>query len=224
MAERESGLLMENEELRHGCSEALQLYGAQRDVGDTNLAEDSSDEYEVGHRHPPKATRFPKGMSGNPRGRPRGAKTELPHEAVLGRMVTIRKDGREQQLSAEEAFLLRIGKAGIDGDGSAARATLSVIESARAKQAEAAPVAPTVVNLIGVAPGSVSMALETLRMAQRYDAFRGKARMMLEPWLVQAALQRLGSRQLTEDEQKVVFDATRTPKKVSWPEWWVVKA
>ena len=188
------------------------------------MDEGISDSYEVGHRRPPKTTRFPKGVSGNPRGRPKGKKTELPHEKVLGRSVTIRKDGREQQVTAEEAFLLHIGKAGMDGDGPAARATLAVIERARTEQAEADYIGPTAILMRVVAPGSVSTALEPLRMARRLDAFRETARIMLEPWIVEAALKRLRSRRLTEEEQKVVFAATRTPKKVSWPEWWVVKA
>jgi hypothetical protein len=44
--------------------------------------------------------------------------------------------------------------------------------------------------------------------------------MALEPWIVEAALARLGERRLTRDEQRVVERATRTPQKVSWPKWW----
>jgi hypothetical protein len=179
--------------------------------------------YAVGHRRPPKTTRFSKGASGNPRGRPKGRKTDLPHEAVLGRHMTIRKDGRELQVTAEEAFLLQIGKAGIDGDGPAARATLALLEGVRAKQAEEAPRGPTVISIVGVAPGSVTTALEALRMARRLDAYRDSARILLELWIVEAGLQRLGSRRLSEAEQKVVFAATRTPHKVNWPSWWGVK-
>lgn len=198
--------------------------GVHPGSGNADMDQDCSEGYEVGHRRPPKTTRFPKGMSGNPRGRPKGKKAELPHEAVLGRMVTIRKDGREQQVTAEEAFLLHIGKAGMDGDGPAARATLAVIERARTEQAEAEFVGPTAIILSAVAPGSVTTALEPLRMARRIDAFRETARIMLEPWIVEAALKRLGSRRLSHEEQKVVLAATRTPKKVQWPGWWVVKA
>ena len=36
------------------------------------------------------------------------------------------------------------------------------------------------------------------------------------------ALARLGDKRLTIDEQHEIVRATRTPKKVRWPDWWVV--
>jgi hypothetical protein len=62
-----------------------------------------------------------------------------------------------------------------------------------------------------------------LRMASKLDRFRPSARILLEPWLVQEALSRLGDRRLSPDEQAKVVGATRTPHKVRWPEWWTVK-
>jgi hypothetical protein len=47
--------------------------------------------------------------------------------------------------------------------------------------------------------------------------------MALEPWIVEAALDRLGDRRLTVEEQEVVVRATRTPWKVKWPDWWTVQ-
>jgi hypothetical protein len=70
-----------------------------------------------------------------------------------------------------------------------------------------------------VAPGSVTLALEPLRMAKKLDPYRETARMALEPWLVEAALARLG-RTLSPAEQRTIINATRTPDKVRWPEWW----
>jgi hypothetical protein len=43
--------------------------------------------------------------------------------------------------------------------------------------------------------------------------------MALEPWLVEAALARLG-RTLSPADQRIVMKAARTPHKVKWPEWW----
>jgi hypothetical protein len=44
-----------------------------------------------------------------------------------------------------------------------------------------------------VEPGSVNTALRALRMASKLDPYRPSARMMLEPWLVDKALVRLGT-------------------------------
>src|SRR5712671_1801982 len=89
---------------------------------------DDDDEDGGGYRKPPRTTRFAKGQSGYPAGRPRGRHREAPYEAVLGRMVTIREGGVERDVKADEAFLLHLSKRGLEGDGAAARATLAVIE------------------------------------------------------------------------------------------------
>jgi hypothetical protein len=56
-------------------------------------------------------------------------------------------------------------------------------------------------------------------MAKKLDPDRETARMALEPWLVEASLGRLG-RTLSPAEQRTIINATRTPHKVKWPEWW----
>jgi hypothetical protein len=133
-------------------------------------------------------------------------------------MVTIREGGTARQVTAAEAFLLQLTKRGLEGDGAAARESLAMIEQARERQ-RAGQSQVTAIVLVGVAPGSVTSALEPLRMAKKLDSYREIARMALEPWLVEAALGRLG-RTLSPADQRIIVKATRTPQKVRWPEWW----
>jgi len=178
--------------------------------------------FDVGYGRPPTSTKFTKGRSGNPKGRPRGRKNQPPYEAVLGQTVTIREDGVERRVSAAEAFLLHMTKLGLEGDGPAARAAMSAIQEARAARGAGGEDRLQVIIQCFVAPGSVSGALTALRMAKKLDRYRPTARIALEPWLVEQALERLGDRRLSREEQETVVKATRTPKRVRWPEWWEV--
>ena len=179
---------------------------------------DDAEDDDVGYRKPPRATRFTKGRSGNPAGRPRGRHREAPYEAVLGQMVTIREGGSERRVTAAEAFLLKLAKRGMEGDSAAARASLAVIEQARQRHGTGQSQASAItVNF--VEPGSVTTALEPLRMARKLDRYRKTVRIVLEPWLVEAALARL-PHTLSSADQRTILKATRTPHKVRWPKWW----
>jgi hypothetical protein len=172
----------------------------------------------VGHKQPPKGTRFAKGQSGNPKGRPRGQFRHAPYEAVLGQIVTIRDGSGERRVSAAEAFMLHMAKRGLEGDVSANRDIMAAMDEIKVKSSTSVNI-EVIVHQV-VTPGSVSMALVDLRMARKLDPYRPTARMMLEPWLVEAALARLGDRQLSPEQQRMVLLATRTPHKVRWPDWW----
>src|SRR5271169_3778443 len=65
-------------------------------------------EYEVGYGEPPSRTRFCKGTSGNPGGRPRGMTAGRANRLALSeayRMVTVREGDKIRTLPAIQAVL-----------------------------------------------------------------------------------------------------------------------
>lgn len=172
----------------------------------------------VGYGKQPRETRFQKGRSGNPRGRPRGSRRVIPYDSVLGQMVTIREDGRERRVTAAEAFVLQLTQKGLAGDSAAARASLAAIEAARANRP--ATDQTTITRIVFVGMG-VARILGDLGMAVKTNRYNeDKARWWLKPWVVELALARMGSRQLSQAEQREVWNGTHDPQTVCWPEWW----
>ena len=89
-----------------------------------------SEQAGVGYKRTPQATRFKKGASGNPKGRPRGRHRSIPYDTLLGQMVTIREEGRMRRVTAAEAFMPQLTRKGLQGDSASARASLAAIEVA----------------------------------------------------------------------------------------------
>lgn len=181
-------------------------------------AADEGDTQGAGYKRPPPASRFTKGRSGNPKGRPRGRHREIPYSTVLGQMVTVREDGRERRITAAEAFLLQLTRKGLKGDSAAARASLAAIETARAGRSETTACSVTRIVFRTYGIGCV---LKILGMGvKRHRLDKARVHWLLEPWIVQAAFDRLGEKRLSYAEQREVWKVTRTPEKVAWPEWW----
>ena len=173
----------------------------------------------VGYRKPPSASRFRKGQSGNPKGRPRNRSRDIPHDAVLGQMVTIREDGRERRVTAAEAFLLQLTQKGLAGDSAAARSSLEAIETARAARGDDEQrIKVMIMKSVSSGADAILEKLDLARLKNPTD--ETNVRWEINPWVVEAALARLGSRELSLEEQREVFANTRIPSKVTWPEWW----
>src|SRR3954451_12887874 len=100
--------------------------------GAPHMSSNTQQQEDVGYGRPPKASRFQKGKSGNPKGRPRNRHRDMPYDTLLGQMVTVREDGKERRVTAAEAFILQLTKKGLEGDSASARASLTAIETARA--------------------------------------------------------------------------------------------
>ena len=76
-----------------------------------------SDGYKVGYGKPPEDTRFKRGRSGNPMGRPKGSRnfaTDL--KEVLEMKVEITNAGRKTSMSTQKAALMRLRERALKGD------------------------------------------------------------------------------------------------------------
>ncbi|WP_420822785.1 DUF5681 domain-containing protein [Sphingomonas mesophila] len=174
----------------------------------------------VGWGCPPIGSRFKPGTSGNPRGRPRGRREKDLYDAILGQMVTVREEGVERRVRADEAFLLQLTAKGLAGDSVMTRAALQAFEF----DALHSPPQQSRVIVYSVypEPGDLRQTIQQIGVATLLDGYRPSARLALETWVIEEALARLGDRQLAVDEQRIVLAAARMPNKVRWPAWWSV--
>ena len=170
---------------------------------------------DIGYARPPRRTRFKPGSSGNPWGRPKRKHREAPYEHLLGRLVTITEAGAERKVTAAEAFLLQLTKRGLEGDNVAARATMRAIEEMRAHGTTKPDDILSICRQI-VSPGSVNGALEVLRMAELVEGYSSdNARILLAPWIVEAALVRMASvDRLTAEQLEIIKNATMAAKNI----------
>jgi hypothetical protein len=92
------------------------------------MPRDKDSDYEIGYGKPPRATRFVKGRSGNPRGRPSGAKnfTTLLNEA-LNEGVLVTENGGRRKISKREAIVTQLANRAAAADFRAIKILLDIV-------------------------------------------------------------------------------------------------
>jgi hypothetical protein len=119
----------------------------------------------VGYGRPPKASRWKKGQSGNPSGRPKGAPSLMGDLASeLGEVVQLTEGGRGKRVSKQRAVLKSLVNKAIKGDTRAAGILISFL----ARMIEATPDKPALPSA------------RDREIVEKYLERRLKARMALE--------------------------------------------
>jgi hypothetical protein len=95
----------------------------------------------MGFGKPPVRTRFKKGRSGNPKGRPR-KKPDLYSELtkVLRENVTITVEGQQKQVTVQQALLLRLRDQALRGELWAGKLLQKVVTALPESESESRPV------------------------------------------------------------------------------------
>ncbi len=109
--------------------------GVDQGVGQ---AEPERDHDIVGYGRPPKKTRFPPGVSGNPAGRPKRLRSigAAADKALSSKVKVVDQNGRRRSVSAEDLIMRRFRDAALNGDVKAAAFLMDRAERYRAAQPE----------------------------------------------------------------------------------------
>jgi uncharacterized protein DUF5681 len=97
-------------------------------------------DYQVGYGKPPRATRFTKGQSGNPRGRPAGAKNlkTLLSEA-LNECVIVTENGGRRKVTKREAIIKQLVNQSATADWRAIKILLDLLREIEGQSEPASP-------------------------------------------------------------------------------------
>lgn len=93
------------------------------------MPRDGEGEYRVGYGKPPVETRFKRGQSGNPRGRPPGAKNlaSLLNEA-LNELVLVAENGERKRISKRKAAFKQLVNEAAKGNWRALKLLIDILQ------------------------------------------------------------------------------------------------
>jgi hypothetical protein len=93
----------------------------------THMQSEKPAKYEVGYGRPPKHTRFRRGSSGNPKGRPRALKNlAAVFDTALNERVPVNDNGKHKKIKMFEAIVKQAVRKAAGGDQRALRLVIDL--------------------------------------------------------------------------------------------------
>jgi hypothetical protein len=90
------------------------------------MTDKTENNYELGYRRPPVATRYPKGKSGNPEGRPKAEEFDPGRilQAIDNEGIILNVDGKRKHMRKSEMYFRQLFKKALGGNLRAAKLIL----------------------------------------------------------------------------------------------------
>jgi len=174
---------------------------------------------------PPVERRFKPGVSGNPKGRPKGSRTKPIKMRTPALDETIRFPvGHVMRRMSRRKAIVRFAEMRAISTKDAKLTALLLEADQKLREAEAALNYASVMEVY--APGlptrlhNIDAAVRRLGLGKLIYHGHPAQRVALNPDFIMLALSRFKGRELSRDEQKLVGSFTLTPHKVHWPGWW----
>jgi Family of unknown function (DUF5681) len=169
------------------------------------------------------ATRFKRGQSGNPKGRPRKPKPPAPSPfAILDELLTVHEPESVSELPLEDAMLIKTYQRALAGSPRTWKKIVKMIlEREKLRLKSRAPRSRRITRQIEGDPENALEALEILGIASRTaNASVGDTRkgyLRLERWAVEAALRRRNFDELSSSDKQSIRGWTHDGDAVKWP-------
>lgn len=182
------------------------------------------DQSKLGH-----ATRFQKGQSGNPKGRPRKAQPAIPssYDMLIDLTLPASMGGVEHVISAEQALQIKTYNQAMAGNRSAQRRILKMIEEREAYFSKKADKLPKLeLEYDRYDPTNAFDALLLLNIASRDFVAEAETRpepgedprrLWLEPWAVQLAISKRKVKRHPSAASPLPTRAIRNKEELKWP-------
>jgi hypothetical protein len=95
-------------------------------------------DYRVGYCSPPLSSRFRRGASGNPRGRPKGSKSlAAVVAATLGERIAVTENGHRKRITKLEAAVKQLVNRAASGEARAMQLLLALVQASEARPPQA---------------------------------------------------------------------------------------